>query len=90
VVGVADFPTDDATRTAGATSRAIRIDKLDGKPLTAGSAALTDTTNFLGAQVAPYRPMDLTLVDPEGGATSPTLLVSYDAPGPMGLIAPKH
>jgi len=89
-VSVADFPLDDATRAADATARAVRIDGLDSKPITAGGAELADTTNFLSAQVAPYRPMALTPVGADSGSGKLSIVVSFDAPGPLGLLAPKR
>jgi hypothetical protein len=89
LVSVADFSNDSAGTAAGATARSVVIDALDGKPLASGNAAVTDTTSFFDAEVAPYRPMSLVLIDPQPGAASPDLVMNFDAPGPLGLIATK-
>jgi hypothetical protein len=89
LVSVADFPNDAAGTAAGAPARSMVIDALDGKPLATGSAAVTDTTGIFDAEVAPYRPMSLELIDAQAGATSPDMVMTFDAPGPLGLIATK-
>ncbi|HEX3829820.1 MAG TPA: hypothetical protein VHV82_21365 [Sporichthyaceae bacterium] len=89
LVSVADFPNDAAGIAAGAPARQMVIDALDGKPLATGNAAVTDTTNTFDAAVAPYRPMSLELIDAQAGATSPDMVMTFDAPGPLGLITTK-
>jgi hypothetical protein len=86
LVSVADFPNDAAGTAAGAAARQLVIDALDGKPLATGSAAVTDTTSVFNAEVAPYRPMSLELIDAQVGATAPDLVMTFDAPGPLGLV----
>jgi hypothetical protein len=89
LVSVADFPNDPAGTAAGAAARSAVVDAMDGKPLAAGSAAVADVTNFFNGQVAPYRPMSLELIDAQPGASAPDLVMSFDAPGPLGLITTK-
>ncbi|HEY3603123.1 MAG TPA: hypothetical protein VGL04_00525 [Sporichthyaceae bacterium] len=86
-VSVLDFPIGDPEQAVDGLAREVRIDKLDGKPLAVGSAAVGDADGFLGMQVDPYKPATLALTDPDGSGS--TLLdIRYDAPGPLGLITP--
>jgi hypothetical protein len=86
-VSVLDFPIGDAEQAVDGLAREVRIDKLDGKPLAAGSAAVSDADAFLGMQVDPYKPATMQLSDPDGSG-SVLLDIRYDAPGPLGLITP--
>jgi hypothetical protein len=89
-VTIAAFPNDAASTAAGAPARAVEIIGLDGKALAAGSAAVTDTTNFLNGQVDPYKPLLITVTGAQAasGATVQTMVVAFNAPGQLGLITP--
>jgi hypothetical protein len=87
-VWVLDFPIGDAETAVDGLAREVRIDKMDGKPLAAGSAAVSDADAFLNMQVDPYKPAGMQLSDPDGSGTS-LLVIRYDAPGPLGLITPR-
>lgn len=88
-VRVLDFPSDAADRAAGAPARGMRIDRLGGKEISTDSAEAGKAYEFLDAQVAPYRPLNADLIDSRARAGSPVLEVVYDAPGPLGLVAPR-
>jgi hypothetical protein len=87
-VSVLDFPIGDAENAVDGLAREVRIDKLDGKPLAAGSAAVSDADAFLNMQVDPYKPARMQLTDPDGSGSN-LLDIRYDAPGPLGLITPR-
>jgi hypothetical protein len=87
-VSVLDFPIGDPEQAVDGLAREVRIDKLDGKPLAAGGAAVSDADAFLGMQVDPYKPAAMELSDPDGTGSN-LLDIRYDAPGPLGLITPR-
>jgi len=88
-VSVLDFPIADAETAVGGLAREVRIDKLDGKPLAAGIATVSDADAFLNMQVDPYKPASMALGDEETGSAVSVLDIRYDAPGPLGLITPR-
>jgi hypothetical protein len=87
-VSVLDFPIGDPETAVDGLAREVRIDKLDGKPVAAGSAAVSDADAFLSMQVDPYKPAAMQLSDPDGSGTL-LLDIHYAAPGPLGLITPR-
>jgi hypothetical protein len=87
-VSVLDFPIGDAETAVDGLAREVRIDKLDGKPLEAGNAAVSDADAFLNMQVDPYKPATMQLSDPDGSGRL-LLDIRYAAPGPLGLITPR-
>lgn len=85
-VSVLDFPIDPADKAAGAPARGMRIDELGGKKVLDGNVESDTAYDFLDAQVAPYRPLDVELINEDSGSI---LELTYDAPGTLGLITPR-